>query len=292
LFAVGVLACSSPGEAPKGFSTVFMTSGADGGAPPALVSVRGSGAGTGWAVGEAGTIARLSGSSWTLVDSGTTATLGGLSVLDVGHAWAAELGGARVLAWNGRWAPLGDDRAGRAAAATWGVAANDVWVAGDGIEHWDGQAWTQEVPSGTAFTSMFGTFRTDVWAVGPGGIRHYDGKTWSTKLAPSGAMPLAAVWASQLYDAWFVGAGGTILHWNGSALSTVISGTTVDLTCIAGTDAGDVWIGGKDGTLLHYDGSWSPYTTDAHRTITDVWRAYGADVYFVDDTGSVTRFVP
>lgn len=289
----GALACSSSDVPPKGLTTPFMTSNADGGAPPALLSLRGSGAGTAWTVGEAGIIARLSGYTWSLVDSGTTATLGGLSVLDVSHAWAVELGGARVLAWNGRnWAPLGADRPGRAAAATWGTATNDVWVAGDGVEHWDGQTWTQEVPSGAMFTSVFGSFRTDVWAVGPGGIRHYDGKTWSTLPAPTGTMPLAAVWASQLYDAWFVGAGGTILHWNGSVLSSVPSGTTADLTCVGGTGPGDVWIGGKDGTLLHYDGTWSNSSTAAHSTITDVWKAFDADVYFVDGTGAVTRYVP
>jgi hypothetical protein len=212
-----------------------------------------------------------------------------------GSALAVELGGPRVLAWDGRlWAGLGADRADRAAAATFGFSVQDAWVAGNGIEHWDGQSWTQEVASGGTFTSLFGSFPTDVWAVGPGGIQHYDGHAWSAMPAPSGAPALSGVWVSALWDAWFVGARGTVVHWDGSTLASVPSGTTKDLTCVTGTSAADVWAGGQDGTLLHWDGSqWITYTTPAGagHAINDVWRAFDADVFFVDDTGAVTRFV-
>jgi hypothetical protein len=240
--------------------------------------------------------AMLRGSTWVPVDTGTTATLGGLSMSTGVSALAVELGGAHVIGWNGRvWAGLGADRADRAAAATFGFSLQDAWVAGNGIEHWDGQSWTQEVPSGATFTSMFGSFRTDVWAVGPGGIQHYNGKAWSVVKAPAGAGALAAVWASALWDAWFVGAAGTVLHWNGSALASIPVVTTKDLTCVAGTEEDDVWAGGQDGTLLHFDGSsWTTLATTAGvgHTVTGVWRAFDSDVYLVDDTGAITRYVP
>jgi hypothetical protein len=142
---------------------------------------------------------------------------------------------------------------------------------------------------------MSGTFDTDVWAVGPGGIQHYDGKAWSAMPVPSGAGTLAAVWASALWDAWFVGAAGTILHWNGNTLSSIPGVTTKDLACVGGTAADDVWVGGQDGTLLHFDGSgWIPYETPAGagHTVTGVWRAFDSDIYLVDDTGAITRYVP
>jgi hypothetical protein len=211
-------------------------------------------------------------------------------------ALAVELGGPHVIAWNGRaWGGLGADRADRAAQATFGFSLQDAWVAGNGIDHWDGQAWTQEVPSGATFTSMFGSFRTDVWAVGPGGIQHYDGKAWSAVTAPAGTGALAAVWISAPWDGWFVGAAGTILHWNGNAMSAFVPVTTRDLTCVGGTAADDVWAGGQDGTLLHFDGAtWTPIATPAGagHTVTGVWRAFEADVFFVDDTGAITRYVP
>jgi hypothetical protein len=326
--AVVAPACSSGVDVPPGFSIAYMAPGADGGTAtdadadaatdadaaadaatdgeadagasadaetrPAFRSIAGSGAGYAWAVGDLGMSVHLGGSTWTPVPTGTTATLGGLSVLDVGHVFAVELGGARVLAFDARgWAPLGADRAGRAAAATFALAPNNVWVAGDGIEHWDGRAWTQQVPGGARFTSLFGSFNTDVWAAGPGGIQHYDGHAWTALTPPADAGAIAGVWVSALYDAWLVGAKGTVVHWNGNVLTLLPTMTNKDLTAIAGTVPGDVWVGGEAGTLLHWDGAqWTSYLTPARRTITDLWAALDDQIFFVDDTGAVTRFNP
>ncbi|HEX4403763.1 MAG TPA: hypothetical protein VH560_02975 [Polyangia bacterium] len=311
--ALGAAACTRGASAPPGFSIAYGTLAAsdggttsdgaisdggaigDGGGSPAFRSVRGTGPGSAWAVGEHGRAVALAGGKWIAVDSGTTATLGGLSMIDIGHAVAAELGGPRVDAWNGHaWGPLGADRADRAAAATWTTGVDDVWVVGNGIEHWDGTSWTQQVPSGSTFTSISGSFPTDVWAVGPGGVRHYDGKTWSPVAVPSSVGALTAVWVSSLENAWVVGAGGTVLESAGNAFLVLPTGPKADLTAVTGTSITDVWVGGADGTLSHWDGSaWSEISSPANRPITDLWTAEGADgVLFVDDTGTVTSYVP
>jgi len=294
------LACTSPASAPPGFSTAYgALAASDGGTPPAFRSVRGSGAGNGWAVGEGGLAVALAGGRWIAVDSGTTATLGGLSMLDVGHAFAVALGGPRVVAWDGHaWSPLGADRADRAAAATWTAAGDDVWVVGDGIEHWDGTAWTQQVPGGagavSTFTSISGSFRTDVWAVGPAGVEHYDGKAWAPIAVPASTLALAAVWVSSLDNAWIAGAQGTVLEWAGNGFVRLPAGPAADLTAIGGTGPTDVWVGGAAGTLAHWDGTtWTELVTPAQRPVADLWAAAGADgVLFVDDTGAVTSYVP
>jgi hypothetical protein len=109
---------------------------------------------------------------------------------------------------------------------------------------------------------------------------------------PSGAGALAGVWASGLFDAWFVGAKGTILRWNGTALSMLTSPVTSDLTCVTGSADDDVWIGGQGGTLVHWDGTaLTTYAAPGGRTINDVWKAFGADLLFVDDTGAIVQFV-
>jgi hypothetical protein len=293
LAALGGCTMSSGGSGlPLGFGTAYDSS-ADGGAPRILRSVRGSGAGNGWAVGEMGLSLALSGARWSEVPSGSIATLGGLSAADASHAYAVELGGDRVLAWNGRtWTPLGEDRPGRAAAATWATSSKDVWVAGDGIEHWDGTQWTQAVPPGTTFTSIAGSFPTDVWAVGPGGVQHFDGDAWSAVSVPAGTPALAAVWATNVFDAWIVGAQGTVLHWNGSAWTRMTSGTTVDLTSVTGPDVANIWIGGKDGTLLFWNGaSFGQTATPSAKSINDVWLPPGGDLMLVDDTGTVVSYV-
>lgn len=282
------------GGAPLGFSTAYDTA-ADGGTAQPLKSVGGSGAGSGWAVGEGGAALQLVSGSWRQVPSGTTATLSGLSASDINHAFAVEEGGANVLAWNaqtGQWAPLGEARADRAAAATWAAAPNDVWVVGNGIEHWDGQAWTQQVPSGTTFTSISGSFDTDVWAVGPSAVQHYDGKVWTPLTVPPGTPPLSGVWVAGLLDAWIVGAQGTVLRPSGPVLVRVAANTTKDLTAVTATGFDDVWIGGQDGVLLWWNGSaFSELATPAAHTINDLWRAPGGDLLLVDDTGTVARYV-
>jgi hypothetical protein len=295
--SLAAAACTASGGAgpAAGFATAYEVASADGGAAPGFRGVRGSGAGDGWAVGEGGTAVELLGGRWFPVTTGSTATLGGLAALDVGHAYAVELGGARVLAWAGRgWSPLGADRADRAAAATFALAPNDVWVAGDGVEHWDGQAWSQQIASGTAFTALSGSFDTDVWAVGPTGAQHDNGHGWAPVTVPV-SQPLAGVWSSGIADAWLVGAQGTVLHWNGGGLTALVTGTTKDLTCVAGTGPTDVWVGGQDGLLLHWDGTqWTQVVTPAMRTIDDLWTALGGDgnVLFVDDTGVVSSYQP
>jgi hypothetical protein len=294
-----VASCSLGGGsgsgAPPGFSIAF-DSAADAGAPRPLRSVRGSGAGTGWAVGEGGLALVLVGSAWREVPSDTAAPLAGLSVPDAGHAFAVEAGGANVLAWNGpvagAWAPLGEARADRAAAATWAYAPNDVWVVGNGIEHWDGHAWTQQVPAGAAFTSVAGSFDTDIWAVGPTAVMHYDGKTWSPIAIPPGTPALAAVWVTGLLDAWIVGAEGTILRTSGAALVRVTSTTTKNLTSVTGPSFDDVWMGGQDGAVFHWNGSaFTELATPGGQTIDDLWLPPGGDLLLVDDTGKIVRYV-
>ncbi|MDB4979380.1 MAG: hypothetical protein JWM82_132, partial [Myxococcales bacterium] len=226
---------------------------------------------------------------------GTTASLGGLGALDLSRAFAVEVGGANVFAWTdgaGAWAPLGTARADRKAAATWAPAANDVWVAGDVVEHWDGAEWSLAVASGTSFAGLSGSFDTDLWAVGAGGVQHYDGRGWAPVAVPAGTPALAAAWSASLFDTWIVGAAGTVLHWNGTNVARVTtSGTLEDLTSVSGTGSGDVWIGGRNGLLLHWDGAtWIEHTTDARRTIEDVWAAEGAPVLFVDGSGVIGRY--
>jgi hypothetical protein len=315
--------CSSSGPSrPAGFSTAYAPPGydaavaprtgadaeadagaePDGGAPeagvppigpPILRSIAGSGAGSAWAVGDDGAAVHLTGNTFTPSDTGAGVSLGGLNVLDVSHAFAVERGGPRVFAWTGdrTWAQLGEARADRAAAATWAASSKDVWVVGNGVERWNGTTWTQEVPAGKAFTSIAGSFDTDVWAVGPGGAQHWNGELWTAAPVPANTPPLAAVWVGGLYDAWVVGAAGTVLHWTGSAFTAVVPPTTEDLTAITGTGTFDIWIGGRNGLLLHWDGnSWTQLTSPSGRTIESVWTSVGGDVFFVDGAPTITRF--
>jgi hypothetical protein len=322
-FALAVAACSAGGAGrPAGFSVAYSPPGYDAGAPdagdggaadggedggasdagasdggasfgaPILRAIAGSGAGNAWAVGDDGAAVRLSGNTFTAMDTGLGVSLGGLTVLDVAHAYAVERGGPRVFAWMGRsWAAMGEPRADRVGAATWAASSKDVWAAGDGIDRWSGTAWAQQVPGGAVFTSMAGSFDTDVWAVGPGGAQHWNGSTWSAAPMPPETPPLTGVWVGGLYDAWVVGAAGTVLHWTGSTFTKLVAPTTTDLTCITGTGTFDIWIGGRGGLLLHWDGNdWSQFSSPAGRTIQSIWTSLGGDVFFVDGAPTISRY--
>jgi hypothetical protein len=296
LATLGASGCAAGGPtAPPGFSTAFAPEPPAGAAPYSFHALDGTGAGNVWAVGEAGATVRLTGSTFTLVPTPSTASLTGVAAFDVSRAFAAESGGPNAFAWSdgtATWAPLGVPRAERKAAATWATATNDLWVAGDGIEHWDGTTWTTAVASGSSFAALSGSFGTDVWAVGAGGVQHYDGHAWTAVPLPGDAPGLTAVWTSSLFDTWIVGAGGVVLHWNGTNLARVTSETTKNLTSVSGSSPDDVWAGGQDGTLLHWNGaSWIAHTTPTGRTIEDVWTAPGSAVLFVDGSGAVQRYV-
>jgi len=70
------------------------------------------------------------------------------------------------------------------------------------------------------FTSVWGTSKTDVWAVGSGGtIFHYDGQVWIPTQSES-LVTFSDVWGSGPNDVWVVSSAATILHSTGFANGT------------------------------------------------------------------------
>ncbi|HET9450866.1 MAG TPA: hypothetical protein VFO83_08295 [Aggregicoccus sp.] len=128
---------------------------------------------------------------------------------------------------------------GRGALA--GVAADDFWVAGWGVWHWDGQAWTSSLP-GRDVRAVWATSRSDAWAAGveQGRSRlwRWDGTTWQAQQdVDLGSDFIASMWGSGPGDIWALGyvgdAGGwhtgtsVTWHWDGQRWSRL--GTTPGL---------------------------------------------------------------
>lgn len=132
--------------------------------------------------------------------------------------------------------------------------------------------WTT-VASGSSdrLYSVWGSSRTDVWAVGHNGtILHYDGRSWSR--VPSGTTStLRSVWGAAPNDIWVVGHADwavgpmtpTILHYDGRGWQHVAAPADVAsfayLEDVWGSSSSKVWaVGGYEGTILHFDGTeWS-----------------------------------
>ncbi len=68
------------------------------------------------------------------------------------------------------------------------------------------------VSTAHALTSVWGSSKDDVWAVGSGGtILHYDGQTW-TKLPQDYPNTFVSVWGSAKEDVWIASTSSLVLH--------------------------------------------------------------------------------
>jgi hypothetical protein len=135
------------------------------------------------------------------------------------------------------------------------AAAEDVADASASIAPCDSVAWctvTTPMSIRFAFTSVWGTSKSDVWAVGSGGtILHYDGAAWNA--TPSGYPDtFFDVWGSGPSDVWAVASAGVMLHSTGVAADGGADWTNVPLATNAnssvyeGARAYAVWGSGPD----------------------------------------------
>jgi hypothetical protein len=157
-------------------------------------------------------------------------------------------------------------------------------------------------PGSPAFTGLWSSGPSDVWAVGSragsgaapasdGLAFHWDGCTWTQSPIATG---LREVWGAASSDVWAVGSRGTALHFDGRAWTPVATGTTSDFWSVSGTAGNDVWAIGGAGAF-HWDGTaWaaSPgFPPAAAGQITgDVWAAAPHDVWAVGDQNTVVHF--
>jgi hypothetical protein len=93
-----------------------------------------------------------------------------------------------------------------AVSAGWASDTNDVWFVGLHAFHYDGARWTcAHIPSNAYLQGVWGSSRTDVWAVGNAGtILHFDGATWTSVSSPT-TSNLYSVWTSGPCDVWAIG---------------------------------------------------------------------------------------
>jgi hypothetical protein len=147
--------------------------------------------------------------------------------------------------------------------SVWGSAANDVWLVGDRVSHFDGSAWHDVVTSGltpnsNAMAGVWGTDAHDVWTVGrTDHMLRWDGAAWSDAPdASSDASPLLDVWGTSPDDVWAVGGDrsqGIAVHWTGSqwtspTLPLTKAGNNFAIDSVWGS-ADTTWLVGGEGTI-------------------------------------------
>lgn len=192
--------------------------------------------------------------------------------------WAVGLA-STALHWDGKtWTPSDSGiPAGLRLRSVWANAPDDVWLVGGNdalttgqIFHFDGTRWSQS-DSGTRYLySVYGTSKTDIFAVGnsnnagsvPGEFKRYNAATNLWESIDTGvAQHMYAVWALSPTNVWIAGDQGTLLHYNGTTVSRInLGGTTSALYALSGylTQNGQslvLYALGAAGIVVRYDGS-------------------------------------
>lgn len=100
--------------------------------------------------------------------------------------------------------------------AVWVYAADDVWVGGHALFHWDGARWTTSPgPSAGDVADLWGVEGALYVLAGSSAFR-VDASGWTDLALPSSGSARYAIWASGPDDVWVGGAFATE-HWDGSA---------------------------------------------------------------------------
>lgn len=274
-------------------------------------------------VGIPGRISFWNGASLTDMSSGVNTAL--VDVWGVSENEVFAVGGAGAfLRYNGSvWSSLVDVPANGTTEfvrAVYGFAGNDVYVAGNGVTHFDGANLSTILAGEGQITGLWesggdnvlilggDTFRYDgatavqedfgglvvptlTAAWGPpdhivavsteGSAFLYDGSSWGAMTTNNNAS-LNDVWGSSEQDVFAVGRSGTILHFNGSAWGGMASGTDADLRSVWGTARDNVYAVGADGTIVHFDGvSWATQTSGTDAFLSDIFGFDASHIYVV-----------
>lgn len=140
-----------------------------------------------WAVGASGTVLRYDGKAWTRHATKVASPLTAVWVGDGGSGWA--VGPGALLKYDGKGWQKQEPLPG-APLLVWGAAADDVWVAGGSMHHWDGSSWAKaEIKGPLPVVALAGLSGKDVWAIGKtdrghGALMRYDGKSWAKTALP------------------------------------------------------------------------------------------------------------
>ncbi len=220
-----------------------------------------------FAVGVAGSMARLQGGAWKSTSRGVNYQTTLVGLWSNGHdAWAVDFHGGVLRRIDKTWVPV-QTGVSVGLSAISGAASDAVWAVGaDGtILHWNGSDWSPQASDTTEdLLDTCALARDDVWAVGGRQtVLRYDGAKWTKVRSSTAGGRLVALACISSKNVWAAGDAGSILHWDGVSWSPVSSGTTQSLTSIAARTPDDVWAVGGTATLRWSGTSWAPQAAPA-----------------------------
>ncbi len=208
----------------------------------------------------------------------------------------------RVLHWNG--ATLSPRNAGttKDLFGVWGRSASEVYLVGDGVLlRWDGAAWTDEAPAGTAILRGVNApvDGSTVVACGDGGVvlRRTSSGKWQPEETAS-KLNLQAIWAMSDSQIWAVAEQGRALHLSGGAWSEsdMPGAASRTLRAVVGSVDGRLFACGDGGYLAVTDdtATWQETLAndgDTPRDLKGLWAVSATEAWALGSAGALLHYV-
>lgn len=241
---------------------------------PRVAAIAGTGPADVYVAGTNARVFHFDGTAWTdLQYPSTTLTAmwsagpGAVIVVGLTGAWSYTSG-----AWSASPSYAGrlDGVAGSGPTDVFAFATNN---GASKILHDDGTTWTTQYQTinGAVLTGIWAASAGTAFAVGIPGtgatsplIERFAGAWADDPSSGIGAVPLAAVWASDVDHAFAVGDRNTLIGREGGTWQIMCStpyDRTVNLVAVHGSGPDDVFAAGTSGTILHYTGIVGPMVT-------------------------------
>jgi hypothetical protein len=250
-----------------------------------------------WLVTESGVLLHWDGQNYTVEDLRDVRSIWGAQASEL---WATDTMGQLHRYDGSRWSAVTEPEV--FARHVWGRAADDVWVLGNKVMHWNGTIWTERSPSEPKYWSdIHAISADDAWMVASdGSVAHWDGSTWTaTKIGDQNTL-LSSVWMSGTDDVWAVGDFmGHIWRFDGTSwqdMGAPLEFPGQQIHAVWGSAPDDVWFGGgpgREGTarLVHWDGQ--SFNIAQRLDYGDIRQIHGNgpnDFWVVGEHGIVSRF--
>jgi hypothetical protein len=264
-----------------------------------------------WATGDDGLVLRGDGKHWLRCPTPTTESLRGSWFAPDGTLWVVGTGGV-VLSFDGRAWTQRYSEVSLFLNDVHGTSGSDVWVVGDEVAlHFDGTHWERHTleSRGTAYC-VWAHAANDVW-VGGSKVWHFDGTEWRAIYDPDtdargiwgdelGMVWLAAthlltcdrlgcqvtptragaqfdVWGKSSTEVWTIGSEGG-MRWDGSQWSTFE--VPASMTAAAGGPPfGLVAVGHFGRMFSRKQDQWNDLRVAIGSVWTDVWGTADDDVW-------------
>lgn len=205
--------------------------------------------------------------------------------------WHYTADGWRIVSGSAPY--LDVDAGSRDFFAIWGATADDLWLGGEHLVHYDGLEFAT-VLLDVEVTDVFGLAADTIWAVGENRVYEYDGVAWTLEVL-NPEWDVDSVWAAADDDVWafgrdLTGFGSTalILHSDGGAWQRYVAYQPQgELGHAWGLDANNIWVGNS--TMVTWNGVlWAPIAGFSGQS--DGVALANGDKYTLTNNGGLWRY--